>query len=159
LVVAKDLKQGDSLFAYSGYKAALDSIYTFRTNTATAVYNLEADGNHNYYVSASGVLVHNKDGGLNLFKWNAEQTAKSVGWKSGDRMLKMYDKGSPKLNWKQNSGYLRQEMRSKKTIFDSYRKANGSFIPTNGFLNAERYLLKSRGWYYSPKSGAWMPPR
>ncbi|MDT3738620.1 MAG: polymorphic toxin-type HINT domain-containing protein [Candidatus Kapabacteria bacterium] len=58
---AKDLKQGDSLFAYSGYKTALDSIYTFRTDTATAVYNLEADGNHNYYVSAGGVLVHNKD--------------------------------------------------------------------------------------------------
>ena len=45
---ANDLKQGDSLFAYSGYKVALDSIYTFRTDTATAVYNLEASGNHNY---------------------------------------------------------------------------------------------------------------
>jgi len=45
---AKDLKAGDSLFAYSGYKVALDSIYTFRTETATAVYNLEASGNHNY---------------------------------------------------------------------------------------------------------------
>jgi hypothetical protein len=49
----------DSLFAYLGYKVTLDSIYTFRTDTATAVYNLETDGNHNYYVSASGVLVQN----------------------------------------------------------------------------------------------------
>ncbi len=57
---AKDLKQGDSLFAYSGYKVALDIIYTFRTDTATAVYNLEADGNNNYYVSVSGLLVHNQ---------------------------------------------------------------------------------------------------
>lgn len=32
---------------------------TFRTDTATAVYNLEVVGNHNYYVSASKVLVHN----------------------------------------------------------------------------------------------------
>ncbi len=58
---AKDLKLGDSLFAYAAYKIALDSIYTFRTETPTAVYNLEAADNHNYYVSESGVLVHNKD--------------------------------------------------------------------------------------------------
>lgn len=36
-----------------------ESNYTYRTDTATAVYNLEANGNHNYYVSPSGVLVHN----------------------------------------------------------------------------------------------------
>jgi hypothetical protein len=57
---AKDLKQGDSLFAFSGEKVDLDSTFSFRTETATAVYNLEAAGNHNYYVSARGVLVHNQ---------------------------------------------------------------------------------------------------
>jgi len=31
-------------------------------------------------------------------------------------------------------------------------------IPTGGFLNAERYILQTRGWMYSPGSGAWMPP-
>jgi hypothetical protein len=58
---AKELKRGDSLFTFSGCKVAIDSVYTFRTDTATVVYNLEASGNHNYYVSASKVLVHNKD--------------------------------------------------------------------------------------------------
>ncbi|MDT3738630.1 MAG: hypothetical protein RO257_03910 [Candidatus Kapabacteria bacterium] len=38
----------------------MDIIYTFRTDTATAVYNLEADGNNNYYVSSGRVLVHNQ---------------------------------------------------------------------------------------------------
>lgn len=77
---AKDLKQGDSLFAYTGYKVALDSIFAFRTDTATAVYNLEADGNHNFYVSASGVLVHNqcKAGFTSFIKKLANGSAKMI---------------------------------------------------------------------------------
>ncbi len=42
-----------------GEKVKIDSVYRFKTDTATAVYNLEASGNYNYYVSASKVLVHN----------------------------------------------------------------------------------------------------
>jgi hypothetical protein len=53
----------------------------------------------------------------------------------------MFDQGSPKLNWKQNSGFLRSEMNLGKPIFDSYRLPNGNFIPTGGLLNAERNLL------------------
>jgi hypothetical protein len=45
------------LLAYAGYKLAIDSNFSFSTDTATAVYNLEVAGNSNYYVSASGVLV------------------------------------------------------------------------------------------------------
>jgi len=95
---------------------------------------------------------------LNLFKFGAEQTTKSGGWKTGDRMLKMFDQGSPKLNWKQNSGFLRREMGAGNPIFDSYRLPNGNLIPTKGFLNAERNLLQSRGWIYNPGQGAWLPP-
>jgi intein/homing endonuclease len=54
---AKELKRGDSLFTFSVYKVAIDRSYAFRTDTTTAVYNLEASGNHNYYVSASKVLL------------------------------------------------------------------------------------------------------
>ena len=58
-VAARELKVGDSLFCFSGEKVKIDSVYKFKTDTATAVYNLEAVKNHNYYVSASKVLVHN----------------------------------------------------------------------------------------------------
>jgi hypothetical protein len=47
------------LFGFDGKKIAIDGIYSFKTNTATKVYNLEVEGNNDYYVSASGVLVHN----------------------------------------------------------------------------------------------------
>ncbi len=60
-VAAKDLRQGDSLFPLSGAKLSIDSVYQFKTDTAVAVYNLEVTGNSNYYVSVSGVLVHNKN--------------------------------------------------------------------------------------------------
>jgi RHS repeat-associated protein len=96
-------------------------------------------------------------GGLNLFKFGSSQATKSS-WKAGDRFLRLPNRGTPKLNWKQNSGYLRQEMGRGKPIFDSFRLSNGNLIPTGGFLNAERALLNSRGWIYNPKRGAWLPP-
>jgi RHS repeat-associated protein len=98
------------------------------------------------------------EGGLNLFKFGKPTTTTAEGWKTGDRMLKMFDQGSPKLNWKQNSGFLRREMRSGNPIFDSYRYPNGQQIPTGGFLNAERKLLESRGWIYNPSTGAYHLP-
>lgn len=97
-------------------------------------------------------------GGLNLFKWGAEQTGKSTGWKAGDYMLHLPNKGTPKLNWKANYGALRYEMNLGKPIFDSYRLPNGNLVPTGGFLNAERFTLQTRGWIYNPSMGAWMPP-
>jgi len=98
------------------------------------------------------------EGGLNLFKFGSKEATSSAGWKSGDRFLKMFDQGSPKLNWKQNSAFLRSEMNLGKPIFDSYRLPNGNLIPTGGFLNAERSLLQSRGWLYNSGQGAWLPP-
>ena len=58
-VAAKDLRTGDSLFAYSGAKLRIDSLSKFKTDTATTVYNLEVAGNNDFYVSESKVLVHN----------------------------------------------------------------------------------------------------
>ena len=97
-------------------------------------------------------------GGLNLFKWGKNTTTTSTGWRTGDRMLHLPNKGTPKLNWKQNSGFLRQEMSKGKPIFDSWRYRNGQQIPTGGFLRAERYLLESRGWKFNPATGAYHPP-
>lgn len=51
------------------------------------------------------------------------------------------------------------EMKMGKPIFDSYRYPNGQQIPAGGFLRAERYLLKSRGWTFNRKIGAWVPPK
>ncbi|HNR05909.1 MAG TPA: FG-GAP-like repeat-containing protein [Saprospiraceae bacterium] len=99
-----------------------------------------------------------QQGGLNLFKWGAQQTSKSTGWKIGDYMLHLPNKGLAKLNWKANYSALRSEMNLGKPIFDSYRLPNGNLIPTGGFLNAERYILHTRGWIYSPSSGEWIPP-
>lgn len=108
--------------------------------------------------AAAVVAEEAGEGGLNLFKFGAKQTTTSEGWKTGDRMLKMFDQGSPKLNWKQNSGFLRREMGFGEPILDSYRLPNGNLIPTGGFLNAERSLLQTRGWIYNPSQGAWIAP-
>ncbi|MFH1870118.1 MAG: IPTL-CTERM sorting domain-containing protein [Pseudomonadota bacterium] len=98
-------------------------------------------------------------GGLNLFKWGKDTTTKAGGWKEGDFMLNLPDKGSAQANWAQNAGRLREQMRQGNPIYDSYRDVvTGKQIPTEGFLRAERNLLESRGWQYNPSTGAYHPP-
>lgn len=105
-------------------------------------------------VAAEGI----SQGGLNLFKFGHPTSTVAEGWTVGDRMLHLVNQGSAKLNWKQNSGFLRREMRTGNPIFDSYRSPNGLQIPTGGFLRAERNLLESQGWKYNPSTGAYHPP-
>lgn len=106
----------------------------------------------------SNATESSTQGGLNLFKWGAPQTGKNVGWKTGDYMLHLPNKGTPKLNWKANYGSLRREMGLNKPIFDSYKLTNGNLIQSSGFLGAERFTLQSRGWIYHSNLGAWIPP-
>ncbi len=76
--------------------------------------------------------------------------------KPGEKSLlnRLPDKGNPKANWKQNSGVLRQEMGKGKPIRDA------SSGDTSGqFLNAERNLLRDRGWTFDSKTNDWMPPK
>ena len=74
----------------------------------------------------------------------------------GEKSLldRLPDQGSPKANWKQNSGVLRQEMGKGKPIRDA------SPGDTSGqFLNAERNLLESRGWTFDKSTNYWNPPK
>jgi hypothetical protein len=75
--------------------------------------------------------------------------------KKGEKSLldRLPNQGSPKANWKQNSGVLREEMSKGKPIRDA---SPDDF--DGPFLNAERYLLKDRGWTFDPKSNYWNPP-
>jgi hypothetical protein len=76
--------------------------------------------------------------------------------KSGERSLldRLPDQGSPKANWRQNSGVLRREMSKGQPIRDA------SPGDTAGqFLNAERNLLRDRGWTFDPKTSNWIPPK
>lgn len=108
---------------------------------------------------ACGVAKGAEKGGLNLFKWGKDTTTKVDGWKEGDFMLHLPNKGSPKANWAQNSGRLREEIGRDKPIYDSYRNpVSRERIPTDGFLRAERNLLESRGWQYNPSTDAYHPP-
>ncbi|GJM11129.1 MAG: hypothetical protein DHS20C11_34050 [Lysobacteraceae bacterium] len=75
--------------------------------------------------------------------------------RNGERSLidRLPDQGSPQANWNQNSGVLRQEMARGKPIRDA------SPGDTSGqFLNAERNLLRDRGWTFDPVTSYWFPP-
>jgi len=106
------------------------------------------------------------EGGLNLYKWEDATSTKATGWKEGDHLFYLPNKGSIKANRKQNAGRLREAMRKGKPIYDSYRnpvsgrqiKAGQTPYSKGRFLNAERQLLESRGWKYNTKAGAYYPP-
>lgn len=108
--------------------------------------------------AANGVSTTTK-GGLTLFKWKAPTSLTGKGWKEGDNFLFLIDKGTAKLNWKQNSGLLRQAMSKRNPIFDSLvDPKTGLQIKTSGFLNAERNLLQNQGWRYNSTTRAYHPP-
>lgn len=70
------------------------------------------------------------------------------------------NQGSPKANWAQNSGVLRREMAKGRPIRDaSVDPVTGELIDYPGsFLDAERNLLRDRGWTYEPVTNLWSPP-
>lgn len=78
---------------------------------------------------------------------------KSVGKKEHTLLNKLPNKGSPKANWKQNSGVLRQEMSKGLPIRDA--SAYNYSATNTGFLRAERELLKAHGWELV--KGFWIP--
>ena len=114
-----------------------------------------AGAGKNLTAAASGTA---ELGGLNLFKFTSDQSLRAKGWRDGDYFLYLPNQGTAKLNWAQNSSRLREAMRQGKPIYDSYIDEAGNMIPTPGFLNAERNLLKNRGWSFYPATGAWHPP-
>lgn len=67
-------------------------------------------------------------------------------------LSKLPDKGTPQANWKQNSGVLRQELNKGQPIRDASVGDN-----SGQFLNAERNLLKDKGWSFDDVTGFWSP--
>ena len=68
-------------------------------------------------------------------------------------LSRLPNQGSPKANWQQNSGVLRQEMQQCKPIRDASPGDRAG-----QFLNAERLLLQNGGWTFNPSTNYWMPP-
>ncbi|MDF1549177.1 MAG: polymorphic toxin-type HINT domain-containing protein, partial [Bacteroidales bacterium] len=63
---ALSLKEGDEVLNYKGLWVKVDSIAV--KDTTCTVYNFEVEGNHNYYVGTTGVLVHNTCSQTDYFK-------------------------------------------------------------------------------------------
>ena len=99
------------------------------------------------------------DGGLNLWKDKSAQALKAGGWREGDHFLTFPKQATTKLDWKTNASLLRKAMRDGQPIFDTYvDPKTRKLIDTDGFLRAERELLRSKGWQFKSDTGAWHPP-
>jgi RHS repeat-associated protein len=80
--------------------------------------------------------------------------AKPGALKPGEKKLSWPPTGTVKSEWKTNSGLLRQEMGKGKPIRDASPDNNKGM-----YLNAERNLLKDRGWSFDSKTNYWTPPQ
>jgi hypothetical protein len=58
-----------------------------------------------------------------------------------------------KAEWKENAGRLREAMRQGRPIRDASPGNTGGV-----FLNAERNLLRDRGWIFDPATNVWTRP-
>ncbi|MGL4283607.1 MAG: polymorphic toxin-type HINT domain-containing protein, partial [Eubacterium aggregans] len=58
-VTVKELKPGDRLQTSTKEKLKVDAVKAMAQDVE--VYNIEVDGNHNYFVTNSSILVHNKN--------------------------------------------------------------------------------------------------
>ena len=93
----------------------------------------------------------------------AKEATTVIGWvkdlknlQAGEQSLleRLPNLGSPKANWAQNSGVLREEMGRGLPIRDA------SPLDTTGqFLNAERNLFSDCGWTFDRLTNFWNPPK
>lgn len=70
---AIDLEVGEHLVSAEGNELRIDRIVL--RNERTAVYNLEVETDHNYFVGSDGILVHNAE-----FKSSGEAINAAIGW-------------------------------------------------------------------------------
>ena len=86
-VTADKLKAGDVLTLADGTTCAIDRVYAEFSDKAITVYNFEVADFHSYYVTDTGVLVHNANYSKNhlnkngTVKANQEYTAGEFGYK------------------------------------------------------------------------------
>lgn len=107
--------------------------------------------------SATGVAAETAGDGTAVI--GKVKDLQSVGDSEYTLLDRLPDQGSPKANWKRNSGVLRQVMSRGAPIRDASVGSDGQLIQYPGsFLNAERNLLTTKGWTYDPKTTLWMPP-
>jgi acyl carrier protein len=59
-IKAKDLQVGNNLKS-SDSKLVIEISYVKALSETVTVYNIEVDGNHNYFITGSTILVHNKN--------------------------------------------------------------------------------------------------
>jgi hypothetical protein len=158
IVIVKYISSDDSI-NYDGLDPRLQSAYDYQqiVDSDPGLEDGLSDLAMFLPVGRAGGVVG--EGGLNLYKWGHYTSNRATNWKTADRMLFLPNKGTPKLNWKQNSSALRYEMRKGNLIYDSYRYDNGYQILDgyNSFIHAERSLLESRGWRYNTTTGAYHP--
>lgn len=131
-------------FGFKNYVANKNALRTGKSSTTFKIQTTQID-------------LSNGEGGLNLYKWKSPASMSPTGWKNGDYFLYLPKQATTKLLWKANYSSLRYEMSLKKPIFETHIYPNGNLIPTQGFLNAERFTLDFRGWKYNPEKAAWMP--
>jgi hypothetical protein len=156
---AAKIRSGDMVLSVGGSWRKVLSIAPLPGRQAA--YNFEVDGNHDYFVGVSGILVHN-----DLCLWKFDQQSGTaydtgVGVQEGNYNMFLPDQGDSLANRAQNEAQLSSEMEEGDPIWDTYRDpVSGQLLDVSddSFLGMERAFLEANGWTYEGNIGAWLPP-
>jgi RHS repeat-associated protein len=143
--------------AYDIYRVVKDNIAGNCDNLGTNLGALGADAVGALIPFATGLGTTTRSGKVLIGKM--KDLDKSGTLRDGERLLDLPDRGTPKLNWEQNSRRLREAIREGQPIREaSVDPGTGALRDNTGFLRAERNILANKGWMYNPKDHHWHPP-
>ncbi|MBI2837242.1 MAG: Ig-like domain-containing protein [Acidobacteria bacterium] len=98
------------------------------------------------------LIVSDKEGGLVIGR--GRDLARPGALLPGEYKLSWDPTATTKSEWKINAGLMRKEMARGMPIRDASPGDTGGM-----YLNAERNLLRDRGWTFDPQSSYWYPPK
>jgi RHS repeat-associated protein len=158
--IAEDLKRGSAAHGFDDWKVIAPFLLWFDIEDYAIRHapqqSQEALRAVNYLLGAKSLGRDVIRGGPIVIGKLNDLRRLSPGEKS--LLSRLPNRGSPKANWAQNSGVLRQEMGHGRPIRDASVDRSGALINDTGFLRAERNLLRTQGWTYDPTTTMWYPP-
>jgi RHS repeat-associated protein len=146
------------IFAFHAAMAATDATGLKAVGSALAKTGLKVVGKigEQQAIKAAEKAAAER-GGLVIGKM--KDLRKAEGWREGDHILNLPNRGSPRENWKQNSSALREAERSGNPIRDASTDAHGNLRDNTGFVKAERNLLDTRGRVYDSRTQSHTKPQ
>ena len=161
-MLAKDLREGDVLTLADGTTATITKTYGEQLDEPVIVYNFEVKDFHTYYVTDTGVLVHNDDKcNLNIISENMEERVPNdeiepptergrapISKEDGYPIEIHHDEQNP-------DGPFREKIRTDHRLGDNYKKNHPHYGDKSKVDRSNFNRQRKKYWENEWDSGRW----